>query len=207
MTSRPTPAQLPTDIEVVNVGLPLFADALRAQGRPVDQLDWRIPAGGDPELLAALTTLLGRHAARIDAANAEVFRRLDTGVPVWTGVATALDVLPDVGPRTLLHCGPAIEWPDVADPLRRSMRAATVAEGWAAGLKATINGMKNSFHIHTPLRMVTEMSPGLRSGSTTRRKICHSLAPSTCAALTRSRGRVAAMGVRISTPKGRPRAT
>lgn len=132
MTSRPTPAQLPTDIEVVNVGLPLFADALRAQGRPVDQLDWRIPAGGDPELLAALTTLLGRHAARIDAANAEVFRRLDTGVPVWTGVATALDVLPDVGPRTLLHCGPAIEWPDVADPLRRSMRAATVAEGWAA---------------------------------------------------------------------------
>ena len=31
----------------------------------------------------------------------------------------------------LLHCGPAIEWSDVSDPLRRSMRAATVSEGWA----------------------------------------------------------------------------
>ena len=132
MTSRPVATVLPTEIEVVNVGLALFADALRTQGRPVDQLDWRIPAGGDPELLTALTTLLGRQAARVDAANAEVFRRLDTGVALWTTVATAADVLPDVGRRTLLHCGPAIEWPDVSDPLRRSMRAATVAEGWAA---------------------------------------------------------------------------
>ena len=31
----------------------------------------------------------------------------------------------------LLHCGPAIDWSDVCDPLRRSMRAATVSEGWA----------------------------------------------------------------------------
>jgi hypothetical protein len=31
----------------------------------------------------------------------------------------------------LLHCGPAIDWSDVFDPLRRSMRAATVSEGWA----------------------------------------------------------------------------
>jgi len=132
VTSRPAATVLPTEIQVVNVGLPLFADALRTQGRPVDQLDWRIPADGDPELLAALTILLGRRAARVDAANAEVFRRLDTGVALWTTVATAADVLPDVGRRTLLHCGPAIEWPDVSDPLRRSMRAATVAEGWAA---------------------------------------------------------------------------
>jgi hypothetical protein len=132
MTPVPAPAALPTEVTVVNVGLPLFADAVRAQGRPVEQLDWRIPANGDPQLLAALTVLLGREAARVDAANAEVFRRLDTGVPFWTAVATAGDVLPGLDGRTLLHCGPAIEWPDVADPLRRSMRAATVAEGWAA---------------------------------------------------------------------------
>lgn len=132
MTMRTAPGVIPTEIAVLNVGLPLFADAVRAQGRPVDQLDWRIPAGGDGQLLAALMTLLGDQAERIDAANAEVFRRLDTGVPLWTKVATAGDILPGVGPRTLLHCGPAIEWPDVCDPLRRSMRAATVAEGWTA---------------------------------------------------------------------------
>src|SRR5262249_35774608 len=77
-------------------------------------------------------TLLGRQAARVDAANAEVFRRLDTGVALWTTVATAADVLPHMSRRTLLHCGPAIEWPDGSDPLRRSMRAAVVAGGWAA---------------------------------------------------------------------------
>ena len=132
MTTKPAAAEVPAEIAVVNVGLPLFAHAVRAQGRPVDQLDWRIPAGGDGQVIAALTSLLSDHAARIDAANAEVFRRLDRGVPLWTEVAAAGDVLPDVGSRTLLHCGPAIEWPDVCDPLRRSMRAATVAEGWAA---------------------------------------------------------------------------
>jgi hypothetical protein len=123
---------LPTEVTVVNVGLSLFADAVLQQGRPVDQLDWRIPAGGDPDLLASLVTLLGDQAARVDAANAEVFRRLDTAAAFWTGVATAADVVPGLEPRTLLHCGPAIEWTDVCDPLKRSMRAATVAEGWAA---------------------------------------------------------------------------
>jgi hypothetical protein len=132
MTTDAGPAVIPSEIGVVNVGLALFADAVHAQGRPADQVDWRIPAGGDGQLLASLTTLFGERAAQIDAANAEVFRRLDTGVPLWTTVGTAGEVVPGFGRRTLLHCGPAIEWPDVCDPLRRSMRAATVAEGWAA---------------------------------------------------------------------------
>ena len=38
----------------------------------------------------------------------------------------------DLEDRTLLHCGPAITWDEACDPLRRSLRAATVAEGWAA---------------------------------------------------------------------------
>ena len=37
--------------------------------------------------------------------------------------------------RTLLHCGPAIGYADAPDPLRRSMRAAAVAEGWADSLE------------------------------------------------------------------------
>jgi len=127
----PAVPTVPTEVSVVNVGLPVFADAVRAQGRPAVQLDWRIPANGDEQVVTALTRLLGERAERINAANAEVFRRLNTGVPFWTGVAAAGDVLPGLGGRTLVHCGPAIEWPQVCDPLRRSMRAAAVAEGWA----------------------------------------------------------------------------
>ena len=129
--SAPT-CTLPDVIEVVNVGLPMFADAVRAQGGTVTHVDWRPPAGGDPDAVRALMRLYGERGPAIDAANAEVLRRLDTGVPFLTAVARADEVVPGVGGRMLLHCGPAIGWDDVCDPLRRSMRAAVVAEGWAA---------------------------------------------------------------------------
>ena len=116
---------------VVNVGLSLFAEAIAAQGRPVADVDWRIPAGGDPEAVAALRRLYGPRAAAIDEANAEVVRRLDTGVPLLVGLAPAAEVVPGLGERTILHCGPPIGWADVCDPLRRSIRAAVMAEGWA----------------------------------------------------------------------------
>ena len=68
----------------------------------------------------------------VDRANAEVVRRLDQGVPLLVDLAPGADLLPGVSGQVLLHCGPPIGWADVCDPLRRSMRAATVAEGWAA---------------------------------------------------------------------------
>ena len=123
--------ELPDEVEVVNLGLSLFADAIRDQGRPVAHVDWRPPAEGDPVLVAALTRLDGERTAAIDEANAEVVRRLDTGVPMLVGIEAAGSALPGVGERTVVHCGPAIGWDDVCDPLRRSVRAAVMAEGWA----------------------------------------------------------------------------
>src|SRR5207249_3771881 len=131
-SSGPPPVpSLPSDVAVVNVGLSLFAEAVAAQGRPVADVDWRIPAGGDPEAVAALRRLYGPRAAAIDEANAEVVRRLDAGVPLLVGLAPAADVVPGFADRTILHCGPPIGWADVCDPLRRSIRAAVMAEGWA----------------------------------------------------------------------------
>jgi hypothetical protein len=127
-----TGTSLPESVSVVNIGLPLFATAIEAQGAPVVSVDWRVPAGGQAEAVAALSRLCGPHADRIDAANAEVVRRLDQGVPLLTGVSTLAQAVPDLPERTLLHCGPAIAYADAPDPLRRSMRAAAVAEGWAA---------------------------------------------------------------------------
>jgi hypothetical protein len=133
---HPTAPALPRTVAVVNVGLPLFAEAVQAQGAPVVAVDWRIPAGGDPAAVAALGRLQGAHAERIEAANAEVVRRLDTGVPLLTGITTVSAAVPGLPARTLLHCGPAISYAEAPDPLRRSMRAAVVAEGWAADVAA-----------------------------------------------------------------------
>ncbi len=136
MTTTPpeTAIELPDDVAVINVGLGLFADAVAAQGRDVERVDWRIPAGGDPSAIAALRRLWGPHAERVGEANTEVLRRLDQVVPVLAGVRPAHEVIPAFGNRMLLHCGPPIEFDRVCDPLRRSMRAAVIAEGWAADL-------------------------------------------------------------------------
>lgn len=47
------------ELQVVNVGLMLFAEALQRQGIRLVSLDWRPPAGGDAELAALLEKLGG----------------------------------------------------------------------------------------------------------------------------------------------------
>jgi Protein of unknown function (DUF1116) len=122
---------LPETARVVNIGLPSFADAVARQGFEVVDVDWRIPAGGDPDVVAALARLNGPVGAVVDAANAEVLRRLDTGAPKVVGVRPAGEVVPGLDGTMLLHCGPPIGYAEAIDPLRRSLRAAVVAEGWA----------------------------------------------------------------------------
>lgn len=123
---------LPESIRAVNVGLEMFADALRVQGAEVVDVNWRIPAGGREDLVRALERLYGRHASEVEAANAEVLRRLDDGAPVLETVGTAIEQVPGMGARTILHPGPPLSWDRFCDPLRRSVRAATMAEGWAS---------------------------------------------------------------------------
>lgn len=122
--------RLPERVEVVNIGLDRFEQAVRDQGASAVGVDWRIPAGGDPDAVAALARLFGPASERIDAANAEVIRRLDSGVPMLQGVETAGQAIEGLGEGTILHCGPPIAWAEMCDPLQRSVRAAVVAEGW-----------------------------------------------------------------------------
>jgi Protein of unknown function (DUF1116) len=124
--------RLPAEVGVVNIGLPVFGDAVRAQGAAAVDVDWRIPAGGHPELVAALERLYGPVSDRVEAANREVVRRLDEAVPVLVGIAPAAEVVPGMGARTVLHCGPPLDWEAFCDPLRRSVRASVLAERWAS---------------------------------------------------------------------------
>ena len=164
--------RLPDSVSVINVGLPLFADAVRQQGRPAVQVDWRIPAEGDPTTIAALRRLSGPLCDRIDEANAEVLRRLDSGVPVATGVRAAREVVEGIDERTLLHAGPSVHLEEACDPLRRSMRAAVVAEGWADDVEAADALLASGEVTLSPANdhlvvvpMATVMGPAPRSGS------------------------------------------
>lgn len=122
---------IPSQVSVVNVGLPVFGEALRAQQARTVDIAWRIPAGGDDALVAALTQLYGPAASIVEEANREAVRRLDEAAPVLAAVRPAGSVVPGLGERTVLHPGPPLGWDEFCDPLRRSLRATVLAEGWA----------------------------------------------------------------------------
>ena len=119
-------------VETVNVGLSTFADALRAQGAPVVEVDWRPPAGGDPRALELLTRLWGRHGDRIAAGQrgggcahrGRGAARADRRAGGRGGARPA---------ATGCCCtrGRRSSGRRVCDPQRRALLAAAVFEGWA----------------------------------------------------------------------------
>lgn len=117
---------LPRGVEAVNLGVATFADALRAQGAPVVEVDWRPPPA---DLVAPLTRLW---SDRVAAANAAVVDGVEAATPCAVTVAPAREVVPNLRDGLLLHSGPPIAWERVCDPQRRALTAAAVFEGWAA---------------------------------------------------------------------------
>jgi hypothetical protein len=122
---------LPAEISAINIGLPLFAEALAAQDTPVTSVDWRPPAGGDENAIAALSALWGRHGPAVRAANEAAVQAIEGCQPQTVDVAPAGDVIDALHDGVLLHSGPPISWERVCDPQRRAMVAAVVFEGWA----------------------------------------------------------------------------
>jgi hypothetical protein len=127
---------VPRRVEAVNVGLATFGEAIRDQHATAVDVDWRPPAGGDPEAIAALERLWGAHGETVRAANERVLVRLGEAAPRAVGVARAGDVIEVLAERTLLHSGPPVEPARLADPQRRALVAACLFEGWASDRRA-----------------------------------------------------------------------
>ena len=110
------------ELRVVNVGLASFAETLRAVGTPVLDLDWRPPAGGDPDLADRIDGLRSTEGSgwieRIEAANAEAIERLLSAEPRVVGIGIARDVIPGMTDRTILHAGPPVTWDRMCGPMR-----------------------------------------------------------------------------------------
>ncbi|MFD7155867.1 DUF1116 domain-containing protein [Kribbella sp. NPDC059898] len=124
------------DLEVVNVGLQMFADDITAQGAAVTTLDWTPPGGGKADVVAALNALEDQElAAKIEAANAEAVERITSSQPMLAGFGKALDVVPGMTPTTILHAGPPIEFERMSGPMKGAVTGALVFEGLAADLE------------------------------------------------------------------------
>lgn len=110
-------------LTVVNLGLASMAQAVREQGVPVVEVDWKPPA------VRRLRTTRG--GVDIEAANEEVCRRIKQGRPVLAGMGIAGEVIPGMHAKMILHAGPPITWERMCGPQRGAVMGALIYEGLA----------------------------------------------------------------------------
>ncbi|EGO63454.1 DUF1116 domain-containing protein [Acetonema longum] len=118
-------------IETIHMGTEIFKNDLAAQGVPAVHVDWTPPAGGDVRLLKALDSLAPLEA-QIQAANQEAYDRFSSAQPMLTDIQTALDFIPGMTKKTILHSGPPIAWEQMSGPMRGAVMGALIYEGLAS---------------------------------------------------------------------------
>jgi len=117
------------ELQVLNVGLPGFADAIAQAGGSVQQIDWSPPAGGDLAAGRALARLVNDPA--VEAANRTAFAAYLAATPVLEGVDVAHAAVPGMDGRRILHAGPPIAWARMCGPMQGAILGAILFEGWA----------------------------------------------------------------------------
>lgn len=118
-------------INAINLGTELFKNDLAKQGIPVVQVDWTPPAGGDIRLIKALDALKALED-KINEANQEAFNRYTGAQPMLVDIETALDFIPGMTKKTILHAGPPITWEKMSGPMRGAVMGALIYEGLAS---------------------------------------------------------------------------
>ncbi len=113
------------ELTVINVGLQTFADSVRAQGVAVVAVDFRPSPFDAPRLTRT------KAGVDIEAANAEVVRRIASGKAVLTGLGVAREVISGMRDKMVLHAGPPIAWERMCGPVRGAVMGACLYEGWA----------------------------------------------------------------------------
>ncbi len=123
--SSDTAPDLLAEPVVVAAGAGVLADALRAQGVVVEEVDWQPP----PEALAEPLDRLAADRRQV-AANTTAVEKMIEARPHVVGVKRAGEVL-GLGARQFLHSGPPIAWESASGPLRGALIGALLFEGEA----------------------------------------------------------------------------
>ncbi len=135
-------ALFPSGLRALNIGLAQLAEAPRAYGATVVQLDWRPPAAGDRDLGLLLARLEDdpddRVGARVRNANSAALARLLGARPVLVDVRPAREAIAALDGRMILHAGPPIAWEAMCGPMRGAVIGAILFEGWAESPEAAV---------------------------------------------------------------------
>lgn len=152
---------------IINIGLKSFADVAAEFGCRVVQFDWRPPAGGDLEMIRALSFLRDVQLninesgfASIDDANKAVIDRITASQPVLVDVKPARELISEFNKgKLLLHAGPPIKWENMTDPMKGSCIGASLFEGWAASTEEAIALLSSGAVRFMPCHHVNAVGP------------------------------------------------
>lgn len=68
----------------------------------------------------------------IKKANQEALEKLQSAQPTLVGLGVAIDDIPNMDKKTILHAGPPIEWKDMSGPLKGAIVGGLIYEGLAS---------------------------------------------------------------------------
>ncbi|ALC87847.1 hypothetical protein AM499_20120 [Bacillus sp. FJAT-22090] len=123
-------------LHVINVGIESFKDDMLKQNAAVTHLEWMPPGRGNPDIIAALDQLEEPSIAeKIDAANKIAVERIINSQPVLIGFDQAINVVPGMTKKTILHAGPPITWDKMNGPMKGAVTGALVFEGLAKDIE------------------------------------------------------------------------
>ena len=132
MTEKKGVSLFSEKLQVINIGLDGFGQALQEQGVPVAMMDWRPPAGGDPKLIEMIDHLRSDSGdgwkEEIARANKEAISRLLAAKPMIKGIGRAIDVVPGMKEHLILHAGPPVDWKAMCGPMRGAVIGGLIYE-------------------------------------------------------------------------------
>ena len=121
-------------INVINVGTDVFANAVKEQGIPAEQLNWK--PGKKAVLSERAKEILEKamysdFKEKIDEANAKVKNIMDNTDPYWIGVKPAKECVPGVEDGMIIHSGPDIAWDRMCATQQQGGINGVMYEGYA----------------------------------------------------------------------------
>ena len=131
-------------LNVINVGIAMFSDDLKKQHVEVTQLDWTPPGQGNMQVVQALDNIADSPLAdKIAAANQQALERIIQSHPVLIGFDQAINVVPGMTPKTILHAGPPITWEKMCGAMKGAVTGALVFAAFSGSHQDAIaKGMK-----------------------------------------------------------------
>ncbi|MBU6363433.1 MAG: DUF1116 domain-containing protein [Acidobacteria bacterium] len=116
-------------LAIATIEAPLVDQSLREQGIEPIVIEWTPPARGDLGDVALLTRAYADDD--VEAGNRQALALLDAARPHLVDAGLAVDLVPGMDGRTILHAGPPCDWDHLGPAMRGQVARAAVLEGWA----------------------------------------------------------------------------